>query len=133
VPVELDEHGVWPADEQWELRPVWIVEGVPRDSGYCYGRRRLWIDRETSMVLYADTWDHKGDYWRGFVSTYTHQLLGDGQRGPVWTGTGGYNFQVGHATYVTIGPPERGLGYRVNASDLSLADFTPVALLRTGR
>jgi hypothetical protein len=40
---------------------------------------------------------------------------------------------VGHATYVTIGPPERGLGYRVNASDLSLADFTPVALLRTGR
>lgn len=133
LPTRLDERNAWPVDEAWELRDVWIVEGVPRDDGYCYGRRRLWIDRESYQVLHADVWDRSGEYWKGFLSIYAHREVGHGQAAPVWGGTGAYDFQTRHLTFVTVGEPEMGIGYRIDGSDLGLADFTPNALLRLGR
>ncbi len=51
-------------------RPVWIVEGRPRDKYYLFGRIELWID--------AETWD--GSYHRKFAWTgdhiSTYQVLG---------------------------------------------------------
>jgi hypothetical protein len=60
-------------------------------------------------------------------------MVDHGQAAPVWGGTGAYDFQTRHLTYVTVGEAEMGIGYRINGSDLGLADFTPNALLRLGR
>lgn len=133
IPTRLDEHGAWPVDERWELRRVWVVEGIPKDENYCYGRRRLWVDQENFLVLHADVWDRNDVYWKGFLSGYAHYEVASGEAAPVWAGTGAYDFQTGHLTFVTVGPPERGVGYRIDGSDLGLTDFTPNALLRLGR
>lgn len=133
LPPRLDAYGIWPVGESFEVREVWIVEETPKDAGYCYGRRRLWIDRETFHVLYADVWDRSGVYWKGFLSTYAHRAIESGEAAPVWGGTGAYDFQSGHSTFVTIGPPELGGGYRIDGHTLGVTDFTPGALLRRGR
>lgn len=133
IPPELGARGAWPSGEAWELRPVWVVEGVPKDTGYCYGRRRLWIDKENYQVLHADVWDPGGEYWKGFLSTYGYGPVEGGESGPIWGGTGAYDFQSRHATFVTIGEPELGIGYRIGGKRLGFADFTPAALRRLGR
>jgi hypothetical protein len=133
VPPKLDERGAWPVDEEWELRDVWIVEGTPKDSGYCYGRRRMWVDKESFQVLYADAYDPNDVYWKGFVSSYAERPVASGQVGPVWGGTVATDFQNGHLTYVLPGPSEWGQGYTIDGSDLTPNDFTPEALLRLGR
>jgi hypothetical protein len=131
LPTRLDARGAWPVDEAWEVRDVWVVEGVPKDGGYCYGRRRLWIDR--FHVFYAEVWDPAGVFWKGFVSTWAHRPVETGESAPVWGGTGAYDFQSRHLTFVTIGRPQSGRGYRIGGSGLGPADFTPGALRRLGR
>ena len=41
-------------------RKFWVVEGVPRDRYYLYGKLELWIDR----VTYQGAWHRKFD-WKG--------------------------------------------------------------------
>lgn len=41
-------------------RPMWIVEGVPKDKYYLFGRLELYIDKET----YAGAWNRKFS-WNG--------------------------------------------------------------------
>jgi hypothetical protein len=133
IPPELDARGAWPVGEAWELREVWVVEGVPKDPGYCYGRRRLWIDKENFEVLHADVWDPGGVYWKGFLSTYGHGRVENGESAPIWAGTGATDFQNRHLTFVSIGEPELGVGYRIGGQELGFTDFTPAALRRLGR
>jgi hypothetical protein len=79
-------HNDWPADlpasgyakEGWKglawapvnsglaKRRFWIVEGVPRDRYYLYGKIELWIDAET----WAGAWNRKFS-WKGeLLNTY---------------------------------------------------------------
>jgi len=133
LPPKLDAHGAWPLDEDWELRDVWVVEGHPKDDRYCYGKRRMWIDKENFQVLHADVYDPQGVYWKGFLSSYAQRAAKSGQVGPTWGGTLATDFQSQHLTYVLPGAPEWGLGYELDGSDLTPNDFTPEALLRLGR
>lgn len=134
VPPQLDPAvGAWPQDEEFELRDAWLVEGTPKDDGYCYGPRRMWIDQENFNVLWADVYDRAGVYWKGFLSGYAHYEVGNGEAGPVWGGTAAWDFQGEHLTYVAPGPSEWGLGYEVSPGTLRLPEFTPEALLRIGR
>lgn len=47
-----------------EKRPVWILEVTNQD--YIYGRRRLWIDKETWKPEYEEMYDAKGRLWRNW-------------------------------------------------------------------
>ncbi len=42
-------------------RPMWVVEGVPRDKYYLYGRIELWIDAETWGGVFNRKFSWKGD------------------------------------------------------------------------
>jgi hypothetical protein len=48
-----------PLDNHLVKRPVWIVEGVPKDRYYLYGKVRLAIDRETYKVSNVVKYDWK--------------------------------------------------------------------------
>lgn len=48
-------------------RPMWVVEGVPRDRYYLYGRLELWIDAETWGGVFNRKFSWKGD----LLNTYT--------------------------------------------------------------
>ena len=49
-----------PLDSHLVKRPVWIIEGVPKDRYYLYGKVRLAIDRETYKVSNVVKYDWKG-------------------------------------------------------------------------
>lgn len=47
-------------------RPVWIVEGVPKDRYYLYGKIQLWIDAET----WDGSWNVKYSWQGDIVHSY---------------------------------------------------------------
>jgi Protein of unknown function (DUF1329) len=53
----------------WEKRPVWIVEGTPRNfsSEYAYSKRVLYIDREFFFPLLSEIHDQRGELWKGLL------------------------------------------------------------------
>lgn len=53
-----------PTNVYWVKRPVWVVEGRPRDRYYSYGRQLFYVDRDTFQV-YAKVIDTPaGEYWK---------------------------------------------------------------------
>ncbi len=64
--------GNWYPLDPWELRRVVVVECTPKGSHPLYSRRVLYIDVQTSVVLYALTYDHAGTHKRSFLMVYRH-------------------------------------------------------------
>jgi hypothetical protein len=80
-------HSDWPADlpaagymkEGWKglawapvsgglaKRKFWVVEGVPRDTYYLYGRLELWIDAESWSGAYNRKFSWKGDLLNSYA------------------------------------------------------------------
>jgi len=53
-----------PTNTYWVKRPVWVVEGHPRDRYYSYGKQLFYVDRDTfhAYVKVVDT--PAGEYWK---------------------------------------------------------------------
>lgn len=51
-------------------RPVWVIQAVPKDKYYLYGKIELWIDAET----WAGSWNRKFS-WQGEL-VHSYQLMG---------------------------------------------------------
>jgi len=74
-------------------RPVWVIEGVPRDRYYLYGKIQLHIDKET----FHGSWNRKFD-WKGELLN-TFQVTGTG---PNRTLDGGKSYLAFGCTFVRI-------------------------------
>lgn len=61
--------GWFPLKNVYAKRPVWIVEGTPKDRYYLYGKIQLWIDAET----WDGSWNIKYN-WQGEV-VHSYQLM----------------------------------------------------------
>jgi hypothetical protein len=57
--------------DAWEKRKVYVVEGVPRLPQYAYGKRLLFIDKETYLVAYSDISDRSGQLWKVWVNEWS--------------------------------------------------------------
>ncbi len=53
-----------PDDVRYELRTVWIVDGVNVDKSYVYSKRRSYVDTHSYDVIAADLWDRKNVLWK---------------------------------------------------------------------
>jgi hypothetical protein len=53
--------------ENWEMRPVWIVEGRAKLLGYAYSKRVIFVDKEVLQPLYSDLYDPSGELWKVLV------------------------------------------------------------------
>jgi len=72
-------------------RPMWVIEGVPRDPYYLFGKIQLYIDREN----YRGAWSRKFN-WAG-------ELVGTYQIGGYLNGTpDGSHYLWGHALYYQV-------------------------------
>lgn len=50
---------------RYELHRVWVVEGtVAPDAHDVVSRRLLYLDEDTWMAVYADSWDENGKLWK---------------------------------------------------------------------
>ena len=58
-------------DDAWEKRDVYVVEGVSKLSQYAYGKRVLYIDKETYTVPYSDIYDRAGQLWKIWINDFS--------------------------------------------------------------
>lgn len=56
-----------PSVGTFEVRDTWEIDvrRVPSQrSGYCYGKRLMWIDKETKMSFWQDIYDESMKFWK---------------------------------------------------------------------
>lgn len=54
-----------PDDLRYELHRVWVVEGtLASGKHHIVPRRRLYIDEDTWLAVYSDSWDDEGKLWK---------------------------------------------------------------------
>jgi hypothetical protein len=56
--------------DTWEPRDVWVIEGTPKQTQYAYGKRVLFIDKETYYVAYSDIYDKAGQLWKVWLNNW---------------------------------------------------------------
>jgi hypothetical protein len=71
--------GNWYPIDPWELRRAVVVEGRPKESHPLYSRRVLYIDLQTSVVLYSLVYDHESNHKRTFLLVHLHPELALGK------------------------------------------------------
>jgi hypothetical protein len=75
----------------WQVRPVAVLDirRVPSmQSGYCYGSRMAYIDKETWQPVWMDLYDAELHLWKTGPSIYRPMPI-PGSNGDVCTGAGG--------------------------------------------
>lgn len=118
------------------LRPVWVVEAVPRDPNYLYGRIVLRIDAETYRGTWASKYDRAGTLMVSYQVSSGVWDSPDG--GKTWIPSGGVAIQTAEnhvykrATAVLFAPrnPRNPADFRVPTNP---DDFTLDVLVRGGK
>src|SRR3989442_115222 len=67
-PVKWHDKVDWAMDEVWEKRHVYALEGVSKLPQYAYGKRVLFIDKETWGIPYSDIYDRSGELWKIWIN-----------------------------------------------------------------
>jgi hypothetical protein len=60
----------WAFDDTWEKRRVYVVEGVSKLSQYAYGKRVIFIDKESWLIPYSDIYDRSGELWKIWINNW---------------------------------------------------------------
>jgi len=64
-PIKYEEkYGGFSQRYLWERRPVWIVEIANKEPTYIYGKRVMYIDKETFAMQQENFYDQKGRLWK---------------------------------------------------------------------
>jgi len=115
-------------------RPVWVIEGTPKDRYYLYGKIELWIDAET----WDGAWNIKYNWQGEVVHSYqtmarVNQPAGDGEyifaSTQVWACA--ENFKMNRATLGGMRANPKAPFVRRGPMDPNL--FDPQALSRYGK
>lgn len=57
--------------DTWEKRKVYVIEGVSKLPQYAYGKRLIFLDKETYLVAYSDIFDRSGQLWKVWVNQWS--------------------------------------------------------------
>jgi len=121
----------WPTNLYVTKRPVWLIEALPKDPYYAYGRQILWIDKELFRGYYKEVYDRSGQYWKTILASGGQALSEDG----VFS-TRQADFGLALDEHVTsanvVLPLREGNDIRVNVG-LSAEDLTYQGLTRFGK
>ncbi len=125
----------WSTPAVQVARPTWLIEAVPKDRYYLFGKLLLTIDRETYKLATVIKYD-----WKGEPSTVTTRALSyaeapDGYRYVNLAGGGqggAYAENLRYARATLAGVPLRAEDNVIDAK-LDSASFQPDNLVRLGR
>jgi hypothetical protein len=67
-PVKWDAKVDWAPDEVWEKRKVYVIEGVTKLPQYAFGKRVIFIDKESWGIPYSDMYDRSGELWKVWIN-----------------------------------------------------------------
>ena len=121
-----------PTNVYWVKRPVWIVEGHPRDRYYSYGRQLFYVDRDTfqAYVKVIDT--PAGEYWKTVLVDLGMSCAAKSERCyPVVAMSLFVDDKNDRATATTVAGP--GSVAYVNSPQIRPAQFTLQGLLKQGK
>lgn len=125
-------------DDVWEPRRVYVVEGVNNMSTYAYGKRVLYIDQETWVVLFSDIYDRQGALWKVWLNMFSARpqagdaaALGAGITNPAAVMI---DTQLGRATRASVGGQlgEDSIGWSFNRGGVPEDWFTISAMIEAG-
>jgi hypothetical protein len=68
IPIKWQAPEDWLYDDVWEPRTVYVVEAVSKLPTYAYGKRVLYVDKETWLIPYSDSYDRGGQLWKVWVN-----------------------------------------------------------------
>jgi hypothetical protein len=108
-----------------------LVEAVPKDPYYSYGRQVIWIDRELFRGYYKEVYDRAGQYWKTILLTGGQALTEDGVFSTRQADYGLALDEHSSSTNVVL-PLREGNDIRVNVG-LNGDDFSYQGLTRFGK
>jgi hypothetical protein len=102
VPYKRKNGDYLPLDEGWQVLDVYALEITPKDSGYCYSKKVIWVDQTTWEAVATLIWDQKGEYYREGVNGLMPAKLPDGRT--VWSHGGSFiaNLKNGRSTVLGL-------------------------------
>ncbi len=75
----------------WQLRKVYVLDGVPIDESHPLSRRRIYFDAQTFTIPYEDIYDVAGKLWKVYFIGQAHP---DFYQGTEYDGTGASFFEA---------------------------------------
>ena len=70
-PVKWDDKVDWAFDEGWEKRHVYVVQGVSKLPQYAYGKRIIFVDKESWTIPFSDIYDRGGELWKIWINDFS--------------------------------------------------------------
>ncbi len=67
---DFDRWPHWNPNLEWELRPVYVVEVTPKLQDYPYSKMIMYLDAETFLITYKESYDKKGELWKLLLTGY---------------------------------------------------------------
>jgi hypothetical protein len=121
-----------PVNHIWVKRPVWIVEGMPKDPDYSFGKHVFYVDKASYEAWYKIVYDRRGEYRK----TVYKDLA------PAWNADGSRRFsalsfqfasdaKTDHTSVSEAGSAHNIFRFNTNTIDERM--FTTGALLRAGK
>ena len=69
-----------PVTGVWVPRKFYVIEAVPKDPYYNYGKTVYWVDKGTRWMLYKIIYDRAMEYWKTTINTPICAEWGDGNK-----------------------------------------------------
>ena len=130
--------------DTWEKRKVYVIEGVSKLPQYAYGKRLLFIDKESYLVAYSDIFDRAGQLWKVWVNQWSFKHRASPSYGDEYPDEMPYqpsitmvDMQLSHATRSAVpsakSAGEQGWYFNQGAkAGVNEEFFTVAALIETG-
>jgi len=130
--------------DNWEKRKVYVIEGVSKLPQYAYGKRLLFLDKESYFFAYSDIFDKAGQLWKVWINEWSFKHKANPAYGDVYADEMPYqpsitmvDMQLNHATRSSCPSikvsGEQGWYFNKGADAGAIEDFFTIAdLVSTG-
>jgi hypothetical protein len=126
--------------DDWEKRRAYVVEGVPKLPQYAYGKRLIFVDKESYFIAYSDIFDRSGQLWKVWINQFAFKKRAAPTYGDVYPDDMPFNpsmvmvdMQLSHATHASMPsakyPGEACWYYNMGPKSGTVEEFFTVAAL----
>jgi len=96
----------FPSNLNYERCNLYVVEAVSREKGYIYSKRIWYVDPETYLIVWQETYDKNGKYWKIFGELTDDIKNANGELRNFFTGLVVFDFIRIHAGWSNQVPKE---------------------------
>ncbi|WP_228141720.1 DUF1329 domain-containing protein [Marinobacter sp. X15-166B] len=114
---------------RYELHRVWVLEGTLKDDyRHLYGKRRMYIDEDSWLMLMGDNYDARGQLWRTSMVNYFYAYEAE-----TWQAGVGLYHDLFAGSYLAFNlVNEQKSAYTLNSGKIGPGNFGPEAARRLG-